>query len=80
MLPVRTKVIVAIACTIGAATGALTYLASRSVPQSLLAAGAATGTSAGLLRQLTGTIPERTASGRDSDQSNGHDDVEQKTT
>ena len=33
MFPVRTKVIMVIACGVGIAAGALTYLASRSVPQ-----------------------------------------------
>jgi hypothetical protein len=79
MLPARTKVIMAIACSVGVAAGALTYLASRSVPQALLAAGTATGGSADLFRQLTGTDPER-ASERDNNQNDGHDGVEQKTT
>ena len=59
MLPARTKVIMVIACGVGIAAGALTYLASRSVPQALLAAGTATGSSANLLRQFIDTNPER---------------------
>ena len=46
MLPARTKVMMAIASGVGVATGVLTYLASRSLPQALLAAGTATGSSA----------------------------------
>ncbi len=78
MLPARTKVIMAIAGGVGVAAGALTYLASRSVPLSLLAAGAATGSSADLLRQLVGTDSERPAGDRDNNQDDGHDGVEQK--
>lgn len=67
-----------IACGVGIAAGALTYLASRSVPQALLAAGTATGSSADLLRQLIGTEPEHPASDRDNNQDDDHDDVDQK--
>jgi len=80
MLPGRTKVIMAIACSIGCAAGALTYLASRSVPQALLAAGTATGSSADLLRQFIGTDPEGPAGDRDNNQDGGHDGVEQERT
>ena len=41
MFPARTKVIMVIACGVGIAAGALTYLASRSLPQALLTAVAA---------------------------------------
>ena len=80
MLPMRRKVIMAIACGIGLATGALTYLASHSVPQALLAAGTATGGSAGLLRQFIGADPERPAGDRANNQDDGHNGVEQKRT
>jgi hypothetical protein len=78
MLPARTKMIMAIACGVGVA--ALTYLASRSLPQALLAAGTATGSSVGLLRQFIGTDPEHSASDRDSNQADDHADVEQRRT
>jgi hypothetical protein len=68
----------AIACGIGGAAGALTYLASRSVPHALLAAGAATGSSADLLRQFIGADPEHRADRRDDNQEDGHDGVEQR--
>ena len=68
MLPARTKVIMAIAGGVGIAAGALTYLASRSLPQTLLAASTATGSSAGLLRQFIGTDPDHSASDGDSNQ------------
>ena len=71
LITVRTAVIMAIASVIGAATGILTYLASRSNPQALLAAGAATGGSANLLSQITGTDPGHTTRGQDDKQ---HDD------
>jgi hypothetical protein len=74
----RTKVIMVIACGVGIAAGTLTYLASRSLPQALLGAGAATGSSADLLRQFIGTGPEHSASDRDNNQDDGHDDVEQR--
>jgi hypothetical protein len=70
----------AIACSAGVATGVLTYLASGSVPQALLAAGAATGSSADLLRQLIGADPELPASDHDDTRDEGHDGVEQKNT
>jgi hypothetical protein len=76
MTPARTKVIMAIVGGVGGAAGALTYLASRSVPQALLAAGAATGSSADLLRQFIGTAHERPADHRDNNQDDGHDGVE----
>ena len=75
MLPARTKVIMAIACGVGVAAGALVYLTSRSAPQALLAAGTATGSAADLLRQFFGADPERPASDRDNDQDDGHDGV-----
>jgi hypothetical protein len=80
MLPARTKVIMVIACGVGLAAGALTYLASRSVPQALLAAGAATGSSADLFCQFIGTEPEHSARGRDNSQDHDHDGVEQRGT
>ncbi len=43
MFSARTKVIMAIACGGGVAAGAPTYLASRSRPQALFAAGTVTG-------------------------------------
>jgi hypothetical protein len=80
MLPVRTKVIMVVGCGVGIAAGALTYLASRSVPQALLAAGAAAGSSADLLRQFIGAESEHSASDRDDNQSDGYDGVEQRRT
>lgn len=80
MFPVRTKVIMVIACGVGIAAGALTYLASRSVPQDLLAAGAAAGSSADLLRQFIGTGPEHSASDRGNSQGDDHHGVEQRKT
>lgn len=65
MFSARTKVIMAIACGVGVAAGALTYLASRSLPQALFAAGTATGSSADLLRQFIGTDPEPAVGDRD---------------
>ena len=79
MLPARTKVIMVIACGVGIAAGALTYLASRSVPQALLNAGTATGNSADLLRQFIDTEPEHSASDHDDNQDDDHDGVEQRT-
>jgi hypothetical protein len=71
----RTVIILAVACIIGATAGALTYLASHSVPQALLASGTAAGGSAQLLSQIVGTAPERPTSSqdnnRDDDQSDG---------
>lgn len=71
----RTAVILAIACVIGAAAGALTYLAFHSLPQALLAAGTATGGSANFLGRIIGTEPEseRMLSGQEDKQ---HDDQE----
>ena len=54
LLTLRTTVILVVACVIGVIDGALTYLALRSLPQSLLAAGTATGGSARLLAQIIG--------------------------
>ena len=68
LLTVRTTVILAVACVSGAAVGALTYLASHSLPQALLAAGTATSGSAHLLGRALGTDPERPASSKDDDQ------------
>lgn len=79
-MPARAKIIMAIACGVGVAAGALTYLASRSLPQALLAAGTATGSSADLLRQFIGTDPEHSASDRDSNQDEDQDGVEQRRT
>jgi hypothetical protein len=59
LISVRIAVILAIACVIGVAAGALTYLAYHSIPQVLLAAGTATGGSANLAGQIIGTGPER---------------------
>lgn len=61
----RIAAILTIACGIGAATGVLTYLASRSLPQALLAAGTAVGGAIQLLVQITGTGPERPISSQD---------------
>lgn len=71
---VRRAVILGIACVIGAAAGVLTYLASHSIPQALLAAGTATGGSANLLGQITGTGPASAGKGQDDDQHDDQDD------
>jgi hypothetical protein len=61
----RTAVLLVIACALGTAAGALTYLASRSIPQAVLAACSATGGSARFLWQIAG--PDRPASRLDKD-------------
>jgi hypothetical protein len=76
MFPARTKVIMVIACGVGIAAGALTYLASRSLPQALLTAGAATGSSADLLRQFIGAEPGHSASDRRNNQDDEHDGID----
>jgi hypothetical protein len=80
MPPAPTRVIMVIACGVGIAAGALTYLASRSVAQALLAAGTATGSSADLFRQFIGTKPEHSAIDRHDNQDDDHDGVEQRRT
>ena len=80
MLPARTKVIMVIAGGVGIAAGALTYLASRSLPQALLNAGTATGSSADLLRQFISTEPGHSASDRANNQDDDYDGVDQRRT
>ena len=80
MLPTRTKVIMVIACGVGIAAGALTCLASRSLPEALLAAGTATGSSAALFRQFIGAETEHSASDRDNNQDGDHNGVQQRRT
>jgi hypothetical protein len=80
MLPARTKVIMVIAGGVGVAAGALTYLASRSLPQALLNAGTATGSSADLLRQFISTGPGHSASDRANNQDDDYDGVDQRRT
>jgi hypothetical protein len=80
MLLAPTKMIMVIASGVGIAAGALTYLASHSLPQALLAAGAAAGSSADLLRQFIDAESEHSASGRDNNQDDDHDGVEQRRT
>ena len=75
MFTVRTKVILVIACGVGGGAGALTYLASRSIPQALLAAGAATSGCAHLLGQVVGIEPERPTSVQGNNEADGQDDV-----
>jgi hypothetical protein len=75
MITARTRVIAAIACAIGAAAGVLTYLASRALPQALLAAGTATSGSAHLLSQVIGTDPGTPTSGEDNDQDGDLDEL-----
>jgi len=58
LLTARSTVIVTVAGVIGAGAGILTYLACHSVPQALLAAGTATGSSTGILRQLIRIVAE----------------------
>jgi len=79
MHPARTKVIAVIACGVGIAAGALTYMASRSLPQALLAVGGAAGSSADLLRQFIEIEPERPVSDRDDKQDENHDGSGRKT-
>lgn len=67
----RNTVILVIAGAIGAAAGLLTYLAYHSIPQTLLAAGAATGGSTGLLHQFIATGTAAQGSGHPEDK--GHD-------
>ena len=74
LITVRSAVIMAIASVVGAAAGVLTYMASRSIPQALLAAGAATGGSANLLSQITGTDPGHTTRSQDDKQHDDQDD------
>jgi len=71
LITVRSAVIMAIASVVGAAAGVLTYMASRSIPQALLAAGAATGGSANL---ITGTDPGHTTRSQDDKQHDDQDD------
>jgi hypothetical protein len=52
---------------IGAATGILTYLTYHSIPQALLAAGAAAGGSTHLFHQLIGPDPIRYLPGQPAD-------------
>lgn len=70
VLTARMTIMLAIACVIGVTASALTYLAFHSLPQALLAAGAATGSSTGLLNQIIGA-GQHPASGQENDQ---HDD------
>lgn len=79
MSPARTKVIMVIACGVGIAAGALTYLTSRSIPQALLTAGAATGSSADLLRQFIGAEPEHSASDRRNHRDDDRDGIDTAT-
>jgi hypothetical protein len=80
MLSTRIKVIITIASGVGVAAGALTYVASRSFPQALLAAGSATASSADLLRQLIDADPEPPVGDRDNNQDDNRDGIEQKRT
>jgi hypothetical protein len=73
-ITVRNTVILTIAGVIGAAAGVLTYLATRSLAQALLTAGAATGGSANLLGQIIGAGPERMTSALDGKQRDDEDD------
>ena len=70
----------AIACGVGIAAGALTYLASHSPSQALLAAGTAAGSSADLLRQFLGADSERSDGDRDSNQDDDRGGAEQRRT
>jgi hypothetical protein len=70
-LPVIRTLLLVLPCMIGAAAGALTYLASHSVPQALLASGSAAASSAQLFSQITGATPERPASGQDDARDDG---------
>ena len=68
---IRTTVAAAGAATVGAVAGVLTYLVSRSIPQAVLAAGAATGGSARFLGQILGN--DRS----EMDQDHHREDVEE---
>jgi hypothetical protein len=63
LLTARVTVIVTVATVIGAGAGILTYLASHSVPQAMLAAGTAFGSSAGVLRQFIRTDAQNPTTG-----------------
>jgi hypothetical protein len=75
MTTVRAKVILGVACGIGAAAGALTYVTSHSVPQALLAAGTATGGSLHLLSQVAADDPEHPPSGQTDKEDNSKNDI-----
>lgn len=63
---VRATMLLGIACVVAAAAGALTYLAYRSLPQALLAAGSAAGGATGFLHQIANGSPgESTTAERD---------------
>jgi hypothetical protein len=66
MFELRTRAVLAIACGIGAAAGVLTYLVTYSVPQALLALGAAASGSVHLIGQLAASDRE-ISSGRQVD-------------
>jgi hypothetical protein len=75
LLTTRSVVIVMIAAFIGAIACVLTYLSFHSLPQALLAGGAATGGCTGLLNQLLGTDPDSQASCRRDGQHDGHGEL-----
>jgi hypothetical protein len=62
-----TAVLLVAAATLGAAAGVLTYLASGSIPQAVLAATTAVGASIRFLWQIPG--PDRCASSQGKDPS-----------
>jgi hypothetical protein len=70
-------VIMTVASVIGAAAGALTYMASRSLPQALLTAGTAAGGTINLLTQITGTSSDRQTRSQDNNQHDDHSDSSQ---
>jgi len=71
---IRTTIILALPCIIGAAAGGLTYMTCHSVPQALLASGSAAGSSAQLLGQMTGSTPERRSGGQGNNQDDNRSD------
>ena len=57
----RTGIILGISCGIAATVGVLTYLTSRSLPQSLLAAGSAADGATRFLSQVVDGTPDHTS-------------------
>jgi hypothetical protein len=71
MLSARTKAVMTITCVIGIVAGALTYLVGHSLPQALLATGAATGSSAQLFRDLLNNDSKRSNNSQDGNDNDG---------
>jgi hypothetical protein len=71
MLSARTKAVMAITGIIGIVAGALTYLVGHSLPQALLATGAATGSSAHLFTDLLSNDPKHSSHSQDGNDNDG---------